>query len=175
MLLKFEADPGEIYLLEATSNAGVALNKWLYVQEHIGKGKFYDKAVFRHVHFDRGDDMIDNLQKFLSQVVGNKYELSTNKLKRTQSLDSMDLGVDQNGEQRIIEADRTFFCSELVAKAYKILGIIEDDNRSCSKYFPSHFTTKNQDMLHFTQGTTMDSELLVIMNREDLVNTTDYD
>ena len=61
MLLKFEADPGEIYLLESTSNGGVALNKWLYVQEHIGKGKFYDKAVFRHVQFDRNDDMIDNL------------------------------------------------------------------------------------------------------------------
>ena len=61
MLLKFEADPGEIYLLEATGNAGVALNKWLYIREHIGKDKFYEKAIFRHINCDRGDEMIDNL------------------------------------------------------------------------------------------------------------------
>ena len=66
MLLKFEADPDEVYLLEATGNAGVALNKWIYIRDHIGKGKFYDVAVYRHVKFDRGDQMIENLQKFLS-------------------------------------------------------------------------------------------------------------
>jgi hypothetical protein len=70
MVLKFETDPGEVYLLEATGNAGVSLNKWTYMWEHIGKGKFYEKAVFRHVTCERGDEMIDNLQKFLSQVVG---------------------------------------------------------------------------------------------------------
>ena len=37
------------------------------------------------------------------------------------------MGVDENGEERLIAADRTFFCSELVAKAFKILGIMEDD------------------------------------------------
>ena len=111
----------------------------------------------------------------MSQVVGNKYELSANKLKRTQSIDVTDLGIDQNGEQRLVAADRTFFCSELVAKAYKILGILENDSKSSSKYFPAHFTTKNQGLLKFTKGTSIDSELLVIMNREDLINTTDFD
>lgn len=175
MLLKFEADPGEVYLLEATGNCGVALNKWCYIREHIGKSKFYDKVVFRHITFDRGDTMIDNLQKFLSQVVGNKYGLSANKLTRTESVDCTDLGIDKNGEQRLIAADRTFFCSELVAKAYKILGIIEDDNKSSAKYFPSHFSSMYQNALKLTEGTTMDHELLVIMDREDLLNTNDSD
>jgi len=52
------------------------------------------------------------------------------------------LGLDENGEKRIIAADRTFFCSELVAKAYKILGIMENDDTSSAKFFPSHFSSK---------------------------------
>ena len=28
MLLKFESDPDEMYLIDATGNRGVALNKW---------------------------------------------------------------------------------------------------------------------------------------------------
>lgn len=61
MLLKFETDPDEVYLVEATGNQGVALSRWAFLREHIGKGKFYDKVVFRHVNFDRGDTMVDNL------------------------------------------------------------------------------------------------------------------
>jgi hypothetical protein len=66
MLLKFETDPNEVYMVEATGNMGVALNRWMYLREHVGKGKFYDKVVFRHINFDRGDTMVDNLEKFLS-------------------------------------------------------------------------------------------------------------
>lgn len=82
MLLKFATDPEEVYLVEATGNQGVALNRWAYLREHIGKGKFYDKVVLRHINFDRGDTMVDNLEKFLSQAVGAKYGLSANKLTR---------------------------------------------------------------------------------------------
>jgi hypothetical protein len=32
-----------------------------------------------------------------------------------------------NFERIFVEEDRTFFCSELIAKAYKVLGVIEDD------------------------------------------------
>ena len=52
------------------------------------------------------------------------------------------LGIDENGEQRLIAADRTFFCSELVAKAFKILGVLEDDDKSSARFFPSNFSSK---------------------------------
>lgn len=142
MLLKFETDPNEVYMVEATGNMGVALNRWMYLREHVGKGKFYDKVVFRHIDFDRGDTMVDNLEKFLSQAVGAKYGLNANKLTRSATIKQKDLGLDDNGEKRIIAADRTFFCSELVAKAYKILGIMENDDTSSAKFFPSHFSSK---------------------------------
>lgn len=76
MLLKFETDPDEVYLVEATGNNGVDINRWSFLKNHIGQGKFYDKVVYRHVDFDRSDDMFSKLEKFLAQAVGCSYGLS---------------------------------------------------------------------------------------------------
>ena len=80
MVLKFETCPDEVFLVEATGNNGVSLNRWQYLRSHIGLDKFYQKLVFRHIHFDRGDKMVNNLEKFLSEAVGLKYGLNSNKL-----------------------------------------------------------------------------------------------
>lgn len=80
MVLKFETEPEEIFLVEAVGNLGVSLNRWSFLRENVGTGKFYDKLVFRHVNFDRGDKMVDNLEKFLSEAVGKKYGIGGNKL-----------------------------------------------------------------------------------------------
>ena len=61
-------------------------------------------------------------------------------------------------KNELVSSERTFFCSELVAKAFKVLGIIENDNLSSSKFFPVHFTKKNDKMLKLTKGTTIDEE-----------------
>ena len=82
MILKFDSDPNEVYLLEATGNRGVALNKWEYLRPHVGEDKFYTKLVIRHIEFDRSDKMIDDLEQFLKEVLGKKYGLNVNKLKR---------------------------------------------------------------------------------------------
>ena len=82
MVLKFDTDQHEVYLVEATGNLGVALNKWSYLREHIGAEKFYAKCVFRHIDFDRSDRMVDNLEKFLKEAVGLKYGLGSSKLMR---------------------------------------------------------------------------------------------
>lgn len=55
MVLKFENDQKEIYLVESTGNRGVALNKWDFLRAHVGHKEFYDKVVFRHIEFDRSD------------------------------------------------------------------------------------------------------------------------
>lgn len=41
MVLKFDNEQNEVFLLEASENHGVALNKWNYVREHIGATKFF--------------------------------------------------------------------------------------------------------------------------------------
>ena len=53
MVVKFESDKDEIYLVEATGNMGVVYNTWSYLRDHVGQGKFWEKVVYRHVDFDR--------------------------------------------------------------------------------------------------------------------------
>ena len=137
MVLKFESDPDEIFLVEATGNNGVSLNRWMFLREHVGHDKFYDKIVFRHVNFDRGDKMVDALEKFLSEAVGLKYGIGGNKLMRQKTVKKTN-----GSKNELISEDRTFFCSELVAKSFKILGIIEDRGESSALYLPKHFSSR---------------------------------
>lgn len=66
-------------------------------------------------------------------------------------------------DKLIIAEDRTFFCSELVAKAFKIIKVIEDDDISCTSYFPAHFGAKHDGKLKLTPGTTIESEMQIIV------------
>ena len=48
-----------------------------------------------------------------------------------------------------IDPNRAFFCSELIAKAYKSLGIVENRGLACGKYYPYHFSKKGEGQLKF--------------------------
>ena len=136
MILKFDNDQNDVYMIEATANLGVALNKWSMLREHVGKEKFWAKIVFRHIDFERNDKMFDNLEVFLKEAVGLTYGLEADKLIRKETIKK------QSNKREIIDEDRTFFCSELIAKAYKVLGIIKDDEKASSQYYPHHFCMK---------------------------------
>lgn len=82
MILRFQSNEDEIYFVEASGNYGVALNKWTCIRNHIGKGKFYERVVFRHVNFQRDDKMVENLEKFLKEAIGQKYGLNISKVMR---------------------------------------------------------------------------------------------
>jgi hypothetical protein len=70
MLLKFESDENEVYLLESTGNKGVSLNKWSFIRQCVGATEFYDRAILRHIDFERDEKMVENLEKFLKSVLG---------------------------------------------------------------------------------------------------------
>ena len=69
-----------------------------------------------------------------------------------------------------VEEGRTFFCSELIAKAYKVLGIIEDDEKACCNYFPSSFSAKKCD-LKFINGRYLEPELNIIVQARPKFDT----
>lgn len=70
----------------------------------------------------------------------------------------------------MIADDRTFFCSELVAKAFKCLGIIEDDDINCARFYPHNFSSRGDQMLKLTLGTSISEEQQVIVDENDLNN-----
>jgi hypothetical protein len=69
-------------------------------------------------------------------------------------------------ERKFIDEQRTFFCSELVAKACKVLGILEDDSTACSRFMPSSFSTKGQNFLKLKDRIKISEELHII--KDDL-------
>ena len=71
--------------------------------------------------------MVDNLETFLSEAIGLKYGIGAGKLTKQKTT-----VIKEEDANTLIETDRSFFCSELVAKAFKCLGVIQDDDTSCS-------------------------------------------
>lgn len=125
MIIRLQNDP-EVYFVEATGNRGVTYNKWSNVRAHIGPDKFYAKLSWRKVENKR--ETTTNLSKFLEEAIGSTYEIGAKKLLRQKSITEKNF---PDG-RKYVETGRTFFCSELVAKAFKIMGIIEDDETSCT-------------------------------------------
>jgi len=82
MILKFETDPSEIYFVDATGQNGVACGRWSLLRSHYGPGKFYERIIFRHIDFNRSDEMVEKLEIFLKEAIGLKYGLNPAKFMR---------------------------------------------------------------------------------------------
>ena len=67
----------------------------------------------------------------------------------------------------LVDETRTFFCSELVAKAFKIAGVLEDDDTACSRFMPASFSAKGQNFLKLNKGVEIEEELLVLKYLND--------
>jgi hypothetical protein len=126
MLLRYNSN--EIVLLESTGNLGVSLCRWsLFIQNRWQL--LYKKIVWRKLHFKRRQKFIENLEGFIKNVVGKKYELSAGKLFGADAKDDLN---DLN------DKDRGYFCSELIAAAYKALDLLPKQKGS-NKYWPGDF------------------------------------
>ena len=68
--------------------------------------------------------------------------------------------VSEDGEKaRLIEQGRAFFCSELVLKAYKCVGLILS-NEACSNWLPVDLTSE-ANRLQLQKGATLGPEELL--------------
>jgi hypothetical protein len=75
MLLKFEQEDNEIFVLDATSGQGVAIQRWSVIRDFVHGANperplFYEQVVHRHLVGERTDAMIDKLEIFLKEAVG---------------------------------------------------------------------------------------------------------
>lgn len=60
----------------------------------------------------------------------------------------------------MIEEGRAFFCSELVAKAYKCCGIMQQTDEACSNFLPGDMTSARQKM-NLVEGASLGTEKLI--------------
>lgn len=135
MILTF-ADDDEVYFLESTAS-GVHITTWTELKKF--KDKLYHKIVWRKLNCNRDNDFCEILSTFVNAVDDMGYKISFRKLLKRRS--TMPRNSELYDKNRIVEKDRTFFCSELIAKAYKTLGFLIS-SRSSTSFYPNHFSKK---------------------------------
>jgi hypothetical protein len=91
----------------------VAVLDWdLFIKN--GWNKIYSKISFRKLRHNRTLEAMQKLEQFIRTVIGMKYRLNPSKILRRHF---------ENDSENISE-DKSYFCSELVASAYKCLGLL---------------------------------------------------
>ena len=137
MVVRLDQDRAQtVCYIEAVSG-GVHRCSWAGLEGKVGPGKLYEKVCWRSVVFNRGSEMTEKLEVLLNEIEGHSYALGYLKLKTR-----MSTALTADEANSLIASDRTFFCSELVAKSFKCLGVIEDDLISCTTYHPVHFSKR---------------------------------
>ncbi|CAG9329567.1 unnamed protein product [Blepharisma stoltei] len=144
MLLCYSS--GKIGLLEATGLDGVGIVFWddfLMYNWHL----LYSRIVYRKLNIERDQKMLDILSDFVDKVKGKGYKITPQKIFKKR--ENLKPGHEKN-----------FFCSELIASAYKSLGLLPDEVPSCH-YWPGHFANeKNIEII----GASLGPQLVVDMN-----------
>ena len=111
------------------------MTTWNNIRSELYAGGFFDKIVTRKLIYEMTPQRLNDLDQFRRNAVGNSYGLSLKKLLKSHRSEQQ-LGTRQSH----IEKDRTFFCSELIAKAFKVLGVLKNPNaKSSSNYYPGSF------------------------------------
>ena len=105
------------------------------------------------MYCERDDLFLLELETFIKTVVGNKYHLPIGKV----------LFHRKTHHQNIKQ--RKFFCSELIAKAYKQIGILESD-KACHRFMPNNFSSSKE--LTLKNGANLGEELMIVFDEEDI-------
>jgi hypothetical protein len=115
----------EICVIEATQQ-GVKLKHWTSLAQHIGN--FYERVAVRHLQIERTEEHLKKLETFLRGVNNAQYEWRPSQLLNRKTVERDDL------------QDRKFFCSELVAKCFKVCGIMEQTQEASGNFLPADFS-----------------------------------
>ncbi|CAE7466432.1 unnamed protein product [Symbiodinium pilosum] len=143
LILRMEGDT--IGILEATGNEGVGLCTWRTFLAN-GWQNLYPEMALRRVRCTRNQEALFALQEWVGKVIGKPYNLSVSKLRHR--------GSTGGGQQ-------DFFCSQLVAEALKVLGVIPRGQKDSAEFWPSSFSAKSAPIT-CSPGCSMDPEDLTI-------------
>ena len=91
---------------------------------------------------------MQRLEQFIKTVIGRKYKLNPSKIFRRRYENDADN----------IKDDKSYFCSELVASAYKCMGILPKEI-SASQYWPGSFA--NSGKLELSEGAKIEHEVVI--------------
>mmetsp|Transcript_935 Transcript_935/g.2208 ORF Transcript_935/g.2208 Transcript_935/m.2208 type:complete len:347 (+) Transcript_935:2967-4007(+) len=143
MVLRYSS--GRILLFEATQGSGVTLLDWEdYVQQKSYQGVF--KVAYRHLEVELTDEMLKGLEDFIGGVEGKSYFLSAKQI-----------------VSKSTDESSGYFCSQLVASAYKSMGLISQETPSCT-FWPGDFSLAND--LQLNHGAYLAEEQMIDFEKE---------
>lgn len=146
---------------------GVRICDWKDVRQDIGSstnGKSFRHIIYRSVDFNR-DQNIGLLYHFFREHLGKDYGLTVKKLRQETTIDSIEQEEDM---------ERTFFCSELIAKAFKECGVLIDDNTSCTQFTPNSFSQRGQKFLKLRADAVIHRERKIIIDEDETASTSKW-
>lgn len=114
---------GRLGILEATELEGVNIVLWedfMRFRWHL----MYSRIEFRHLVLDRSDLVLQDLELFIKDVKDKDFRISSAKL--------------CGNKKQEPGKEKHYFCSELVAAAYRRLNLLPNEVAS-SKYWPGDF------------------------------------
>lgn len=110
--------------------------------------KLYQKLSFRKLRHKRCLDSMQKLEQFIRSTIGLKYQLNASKILRKRDDD----------DANVKKEDKSYFCSELVASAYKSLGLLPKD-MSSAQYWPGSFSSRSG--LKLLDGSHLEDEQII--------------
>lgn len=145
MLLRYSNS--EIVLFESSVKHGenVSVIKWSDFKRN-NYHLLYKKIVFRKLFCKRDEKFIKNLEDFCQNKLGAKSLLKK--------------GSVENKNTKDIDKDK-FYCSELVAATYNILGLLDDPKIPSNKYSIFQFSSKSKKPVKLKNGISLSQEYVV--------------
>ena len=142
---------GVIFFLESVTDRGVCFSKW---DEFLKNNSIYEQIFFRKLTCVRDKAFYDKFEEFLDKVQGNDYQLNFQKLLFSRK--SVNLG---EGDLKLEK--RRFFCSELIIKCYKEMGLLKTDNASCS-YTPASLSCMAKHPIKLENASLGEDQIIII-------------
>lgn len=151
MVVKFGKN--DLMVFQSNQMYGVSIYNW---RQYIQYFDLYQKITIRKLEYIKKADVQRQLLTFVKKNLGKNYEINLSKLVTLES------DVDWNMINKQKNKDRGYFCSELIAKAIKSVGLL-DQKKSSSRYWPVDFAEKNGLLLK--KGAYLGKEQVIILNK----------
>ena len=141
IILRFGDQVKDLYILEAVGDKGVRIASWYTLRCELYEEGFFEKLVTRKLLYDMTPEKLTDLDIFRRNVVGKSYGLTATKLLFDQPSEvQFDNQCTRESQHHAnIGQDRRFFCSELIAKAFKVLEVMKNPEKGSNNYFPGSF------------------------------------
>lgn len=106
---------------------------------------------------ERDQHFLHAIDRFMRTCIGNSYNFSVK--------DFLFKKVTRKVSDNLASCEeRDFFCSELVAKAFKECGLLNTE-QSCCQFMPRDFSSNH---LKLAGDARMEEELLVVFDRDEI-------